>query len=78
MCGFSGPEAYSAWTAECDGAVVVLEGGSFVCDVFLQRRHVRERVHVKVLVVCQDEDDIGLLLPSSSRIGEREWPQGLL
>lgn len=40
------------------GAVVSLIGGPLSCDILLQQRHIIQGVHVQVLVISQNEDNI--------------------
>lgn len=40
---------------------MVLECRSFIRDMFLQVRHIRNGIHVQVLIICENEDDVGLL-----------------
>lgn len=53
------PEVDAAGAADGDGAVVLGEGRALIHKVLLHQWHVVQRVHVRVLVVGQDEDDIG-------------------
>lgn len=57
-----GEEGYSRGTADGRGTVMALVKGALVEEVLLGQGHVVERVHVQVLVIGEDEDDIGLFL----------------
>ena len=41
---------------------MVPKGGALRCDELLHVWHIRWRVHVEVLIIRQDEDDVGRLL----------------
>lgn len=55
------PQADPTGTTQCDSTVVVGERDTFLDEVFLKVRHVFKRRHVEILIVSQDEDNVGLL-----------------
>lgn len=58
--GLARQQRHSRRAAQRHGAVVLVEGGALGGDVLGQQRLVLRRVHQLVLVVGQDEDDVGL------------------
>lgn len=54
----SRPQIHPTRTANGDGAVVVLELRSFVDKVLVEQGHVVEAVHMDILVIGEDEDDV--------------------
>lgn len=59
MCSLTAHKRYPTGTAYRDSSVVVCEGGSLGHKMLLQGGHMVQRVVMVVLVVSEDEDDIG-------------------
>jgi hypothetical protein len=68
--GKASPYVGSGWAADGDCAVMLLESGAFAGDVFVEDWHVVERLHVDVLIVGDDEQEIGFLLRCMIRGGK--------
>lgn len=58
MRSFPSPQADSRWTAQGNGAVMVLEKGAFVKQVLPGQGSIVQGVHMQVLIISQDEDNI--------------------
>lgn len=54
------PHAYPRGTAKGHGAVMVSEESPMISNMLFQVRHMRKGVHMEVLVIGQDENDIRL------------------
>lgn len=63
----AGQERYSGGAADGCGAVVALVEGALVEKVLLDQGDIVEGVHVQILVIGQDEDNIWLLAPLGCR-----------
>lgn len=70
--GLSGQESHSRRAADGRGAKMLLEQCSLLNDVLVDVREVIQRVHVQILVISQDEDDVW-----SSGVGGRNILRGL-
>jgi len=70
---FAGPETHKRRTTQGNCAEMALVEGSLVYEMLLDKRHVGERVHLQILVVGEDEDDIG-----SITVGPRRASQAIL
>lgn len=68
VSGFAGPYTGTGWAAQGDGAMMVTEESSLLDQVFLHVWHVLQRVHVQILIVCQDKNDVRLPSESGRRI----------
>lgn len=55
------PEIDAGGTAEGNGAEVLIVGGSLIDDVLLQVGHVIDTVHLEILVIGENKDDVRLL-----------------
>jgi hypothetical protein len=62
VSGEAGPYVDSRWAANGYSAVMLLESSAFASDVFVEEWHVVERLHMKVLIVCDDEEEIRFLV----------------
>lgn len=56
----AGQKTDSRGAAKCDGAVMSTVKSSFLCHVFVQQWHVVKGVQKRVLIISNDENDIGL------------------
>jgi hypothetical protein len=63
---FPRPKRDTRGTAQSVGTEMVSELGPLVCNEFSSARHVLQRVHVQVLIVGEDQDDVGSLFSSAS------------
>jgi hypothetical protein len=61
VCQLAGPERDSGGAANGRGAVVALIEGALVSEMLLDQRQIIQRLHVQVLVICQDEHNVRLL-----------------
>ena len=61
VCREPRPERYSRRTAKSHSTVMALEAGALIGQVLLYKWHIRQRVHMKVLIVRQDEHHVRLL-----------------
>lgn len=60
MGSFAGEERDPRGAAERNGAEMLGEGDALVFEVFLDRVHVVDRAKLPVLVIGDDEDEVGL------------------
>ena len=58
---FTSPQSHARRAAQSVGAEMIRERGTSVRDVLSHIGHVFQRVHVQVLVICEDKNDVGLL-----------------
>ena len=63
---FPRPKRDTRGTAQSVGTEMVSELGPLVCNEFSSTRHVLQRVHVQVLIIGEDQDDIGSLFSDAS------------
>lgn len=59
MREFSCEQRHPRWAADGSGAEVPLVLSPPVAQMLLDQREVIERIHVQILIVCEDQDDIG-------------------
>lgn len=61
MCLFPRPEANARGTAQRSGDEVVAKKGAPLLEVFQRQGHIINRIEFQVLVVGDDEDEVGLV-----------------
>jgi len=71
------PEIYSGWTAYRDSAVVGFEGGALLNQMFVDKREVVEGVHMEILVIGKDKDNVGVHICMQLRGYSRVYVPGL-
>lgn len=59
MCSLAAHKRHPTRTAYSDGGVVVGERGSFCHEMLLQGGHIVQRVVMVVLIISEDENDVG-------------------
>lgn len=64
MRRFASPQSHTRRAAQRIGAEMIDERSPLLSNMLSSMRHISQRIHVKVLIIGEDHDNIGLLLAS--------------
>lgn len=56
------PQTDARWTADGRGHKVILIEGAALFQMFRGQGHIRQRIQLEVLVICQDEHNVRTFL----------------